>query len=329
MTPLVGFIIVTYSQPQQLLYLCHRLGSMFGDPPIAVHHDFSQCDLDIREFPANVSFVKQWVRTGWGSISVVDAQLAAMRLLYEKADPDWCVNLSGSDYPIQTGDQIMHDLRKTTVDAFLMLKPVVDRGEPFINAGLGELAFDHPRYSQSAFNRYIAIQLLSQRLARKLKQPREAWVLRSKFLIKLRTPFKDDLCCFGGDAWFTVNRRVVQTFLQQTPLWQSLYEHFRSRSMPEESFYHTLIGNTLGVQVSSDNLRYADWRGCYAHPRVLGRQDFPSLLHSTKHFARKFPFDPSLLAELDRVVEARDSKEWGSVCVPSHEHSFHMNRALP
>ncbi len=188
MKPIIGFFIVTYSQPQQLLHLCRKLGDMFGDPPIAVHHDFSQCDLDVTVFPPHVSFVRQWVRTGWGMISVVDAQLAAMRLLYEKADPDWCINLSGTDYPIQTREQIRHDLRETTVDGFFMLRPVEDQGERFVNAGLGELAFDHPRYSQSAFNRYVAIPLLSPQLARKLKQPCEAWVLRSKFLVKRLTP---------------------------------------------------------------------------------------------------------------------------------------------
>ena len=305
MDPVIGFVIVTFSQPTQLLHLCRRLGEMFGDPPIAVHHDFSQCDLDVTQFPSCVSFVRRWVRTGWGSMSVVDAQLAAMRLLCEKANPEWCTNLSGSDYPIQTRERILEDLHRTNVDAFFNLRAVEDRGERFVNAGLGELAFDHPRYSQSAFNRYVAIQLLSPKLAHKLKQPCEAWVLRSKYLIRRLTPFGVSLRCFGGDGWFTANRRVMRMFMEQTPLWQQLYEHYKTRSLPEESFFHTLLGNSPGYQLSDNNLRYADWRGCYAHPRVLGRKDFPRLLSSSKHFARKFPFDPLLLAELDTAVAAR------------------------
>ena len=312
MKPTVGFILVTYSQPQQTLGLCRKLGEMFGDPPIAVHHDFSQCALDTSAFPPFVSFVKQWRRTGWGSMSVVNGQLAAMRLLQEKADPDWCTNLSSSDYPIQTAERILEDLRTPGIDAFWVLRPVEDQGQKFLNEGLGELTFDHPRYAQSAFNRYVAIPLLSPKMARKLRQPCEAWVLKSRALIKRWTPFDGSLRCFGGDAWFTANRRVLRVLLEPTPLWQRLYAHFRSRSIPEESFYHTLLGNTPGLRLATDNLRYTDWRGCYAHPRILGREDFPRLLRSTHHFARKFAFDPELFADLDAAVTAKPvpQRQW-------------------
>ncbi len=111
--------------------------------------------------------------------------------------------------------------------------------------------------------------------------------------------------CFGGDAWFTANRRVMHLLIEETPFWRKLYDHFKSRSIPEESFYHTLLGNSPGFQLLDDNLRYADWRGCYAHPRTLGKDDFPRLLGSSKHFARKFPFDPVLLAGLDAAVSKK------------------------
>lgn len=309
MKPVLGFIIVTYAQPLQTLHLCRRLGEMFGDPPIAIHHDFSQCDLDLSAFPPFVRFVERWVRTGWGTISVVDAQLAAMRLLFDTAAPDWCINLSSADYPIQTGEQILRDLQGAEADAFFMLRRVQDQGQRFVNEGLGELAFDHPRYSQSAFNRYVALPLLSPKTARRLRQPNETWVLRSKFLINTFTPFGSErLQCFGGDAWYTISRRVAYIVMDQTPFWTCLYDHYKKRSLPEESFFHTILGNTPDLRLNDNNLRYADWRGCYAHPRTLGHSDIPMLLQSTDHFARKLPFDVALLAELDAAVEAKDRR---------------------
>ena len=97
----------------------------------------------------------------------------------------------------------------------------------------------------------------------------------------------------------------MHLLIEETPFWRKLYDHFKSRSIPEESFYHTLLGNSPGFQLLDDNLRYADWRGCYAHPRTLGKDDFPRLLGSSKHFARKFPFDPVLLAGLDAAVSKK------------------------
>ena len=307
MTPTLGFVIVTYKDAPQLLHLCERLNAMFGDPPIAVHHDFSQATLNTKLFPCNIHFVEHWIRTGWGSMTVVDAQLAAIRLLYQIADPQWFVNLSSVDYPIQTADQILSDLNVSGIDAFFDLRPITDLGQRYINEGLGELAFHHPRYSQGAFNRYVAIPLMSPGFAKKIRQPNEAWVWKSKFLIRHLTPFGKSIQCFGGDFWFTANRRVAEFLLDETPLWKELHHHFRPRGIPEEAFFHTLLGNTPGYNVCPDNLRYTDWKGCYAHPRTLGSTDFSRLLQSTHHFARKFPFDRGLLHELDQAVVIKET----------------------
>lgn len=302
MKPTIGFVLVTYNEPQQTTFLCRRLSEMFGDPPIAIHHDFSQSNLDRSKLPGNVSLVEPFLRTCWGSMTVVDAQIAAMRLLYATGDPDWMVTLSAADYPIQTAERILTDLSSSVYDAFFDLRAVHDLGERYVNEGLGALAFDHPRYSQGAFNRYAAIPLISTRLARKIGQPQEAWVCKSRSLIRRFTPFDGTLTCYGGDFWFAANRRVGRFLLEETPVWRTLYEHFKRRSTPEESFYHTLLGNTPGFRICPDNFRYTDWTGCYAHPRTLVKGDLPKLLRSTDHFARKFPYDPELFHSIDKAV---------------------------
>ena len=302
MKPPIGFVLITYNVPEQTLFLCERLNAMFGDPPIVIHHDFSKTPLNTAIFPRNVQFIEQWVRTGWGTLAVIDAQLLALRRLYETSDPDWFVHLSSTDYPIQTADFILRDLYENDFDVYIDSRRIEDLGIPFLNEGLGELAFQHPRYPQCAFNRYVAIPLISPKLAKRLRTPNEKWCLKSKFLIRKFTPFGDSLHCYAGDAWLTGNRRFANLLLEQTPMWKTLHRHYRSRSVPEESFQHTLLGNSPGFKVSDDNKRYSDWRGCYAHPRTLGRDDFSRLLHSTHHFARKFVFDPEMLRDLDQAI---------------------------
>ncbi len=303
MSQTIGFLLITHRNADQIQNLSFRLGLMFGAPPIAIHHDSSQELLDGSSFPENVRFVDPIVPTDWGGFSVVKAQFAALKLLYEFADPDWVVLLSAADYPIQTAERILADLGETPYDAFLDSRLIEDLGEPYHDGSLGGFPFAQRLYLQTAYNRYVAQPLLSRKMARRLKTPVEAWVVKSSWIRERRTPFQGNVRCFAGDAWFTVNRRVAHFFLEDTPLRKSLFDHYKSRASPEESIYHTLLGNTSLFRVAPSNLRYTDWEGCYAHPRVLGREDFSKLLASKDHFARKFPNDLEMLSELDQLIQ--------------------------
>jgi Core-2/I-Branching enzyme len=305
MRPPIGFVLTTYNTPEHILYLCERLNAMFDRPPIAIHHDFSQCSLNASLFPGNVRFVEKWVPTRWGSISVTDGLLAALRLLYAESDPDWFVTLSATDYPIQRADYILGELFQSGFDGYLDSRQLKDVGIWIKDEGLGELSFRHPKWVQLGYNRYVAIPLLSPKMARWLHVAVETYCLRSPFLVKRLTPFGGSVVCHGGDAWLTGNRRVAEILLERTDLWEKLYLHYGTRIIPEESFFHTLFANTPGVNLCTDNKRYTDWRGCYAHPRTLGREDFPRLLESKHHFARKFRFDREMFASLDRAVDGK------------------------
>lgn len=310
MKPPIGFVLVTHNRPDQTLFLCQRLNRMFEAPPIAIHHDFSQCDLDTKLFPDNVRFVTYWIPTGWGSIAVVRALLSALRLLYESndgcfGDPDWVVSLSSTDYPIQTADRILEDLALTQFDGFLDSRKIYNYGGFFENKSLGEDPFNQPRYHQVAFNRYVAVPLLSVETCHQYGIPPERFCLRWDWLTRLLTPFGDSFHCYAGDAWFTVTRRVARWLLEDSELHRRLMRHYESRFVPEEAFCHTLLGNAPDFAISPANLRYSDWKGCFAHPRTLGFDDIPRLLTSTDHFARKFPCDPTLFEQIDEAVASK------------------------
>lgn len=304
-TPTIGFVLNTHADVRQTLLLCKRLSAMFGDPPIALHHDFSQTALNKAMFPANVRFIERWLQTSWGSIAVVDAVAEAIRLLYEFADPDWFVSLSATDYPIQTAETILRELAASRVDLYLDSRRIFDPGGAFVNEKLGAESFRHPRFQQFAHRRYVAIPLLSGKAARRLRTPVEKWCLRSEALSKRLTPFDGTVECYAGDAWFTANRRTARFLLEETPLRHRLRRHYASRSVPEESFWHTMIGNEPSLRSSMDNKRFTDWTNCYAHPRTLGRDDFAALLASSHHFARKMKFDPEMLRDLDEAVAGK------------------------
>lgn len=119
MTISVGFVLVTHNHVDQTAFLCRRLNDMFDHPPIAIHHDFGQTSMNVSDFSHNVHVVEDWIETSWASVEVVDANLKALRLLYQKANPDWVISLSNACYPIKTAEAIIAALTAADGDAFI------------------------------------------------------------------------------------------------------------------------------------------------------------------------------------------------------------------
>ena len=117
--PPLGFVLVTHNNPEQIVYLCRALSEKFGGAPIAIHHDVNQCDLPLSKLPSNVSVVKNPVQTKWASITLVEAYLLSLGLLYETASPDWAVSLSAADYLATTPERILAYLQCTAADVLI------------------------------------------------------------------------------------------------------------------------------------------------------------------------------------------------------------------
>lgn len=303
MKPALGFVLATHSNPAQVLFLCQQLTERFAGAPIAIHHDFGKCPLDRSLFPDNVSFVEDYCATRWGGWGVVQGVLAALQLLYRKADPDWFVLLSGADYPIKSARYILRDLETNGYDAYLDYRQIQRCDLPLPTNGWGVENFVAPAWVRLAFERYMAIGFGFYKLATKLGWRRKAIYLKSSFFIRHFTPFSGSVRCFAGDFWLTGNRKAATALLADTPLNRRLMEHFRRRPNPDEAYFHTVLGNDGELKICPDNKRFTDWEGMVNHPRELGETDFPTLVRSPDHFARKMKFDPESLRRLDRLID--------------------------
>jgi len=276
---------------------------MFGEPPIAIHHDFGQCELDMRDFPSNVSFVDKWVATNWGGWGIVEGARRAIRLLYNNADPDWFVLLSGSDYPTKPAGYILDALSGQDYDVYLDNR-LIDNGAPAEMAEVwGRSNHSHPAWKRMAFDRYKVVQVQTRKLTARLKWEYKTAYIHSDYFIKKLTPFNNGIECYAGDLWFTANRKAANILLANDTLNLELIEHFSKCKIPDEAFFHTVLCNHSELNICSDNKRFSDWTGCLYHPRTLTESDFPALLASSDHFARKFDFDPHYLRTLDKMVD--------------------------
>lgn len=284
MNPPIGFIITSYSLPQQLERLVARLNVVFNHPPIVCHHNFHQCALATEHFPKNVSFVRPHLQTGWGTFSTVLSVILALEQLYAPPEtPDWFVLLSGSDYPITTAGQVLKDLQTGGYDAHV--------GHVLIDPDALETD-----WQKMAFRRYGRVHF-------RLPFRKSTLIVRNALLAKIFLPFSKTFQCYAGSFWFSANRRAVRHILDFHKTRPQLARHYAHASLPDESYFITILKNAAALKVNNNTWRYTDWSAGGDHPKTLGLADLPKILGSSAHFARKFDMarDRAVLDELDRI----------------------------
>lgn len=314
MPPFLGFALVTHNQPQQTAYLCHRLSAMFDDPPIVIHHDYSKSHLDPSTLPLQTRIVKNWVTTRWGEATVIDAYLAALRLLHAQDGPEWTVSLSAADYPIKSADYILNDLRNTSADGFLDFRPISKECIQAPDARSIASAFQRPEFMELAYQRYLSFSVIPRILLNRMG-PRTQLLIGNRtryfsgaILTRLFTPFSKSYTPFAGDWWHTINRRAAAVLIEDTPQSRRLRHYFNHRPSPEESYYHTLLLSRPDLHIENDNRRFTVWSDGKAHPELLGYEDVATMVNSSAHFARKFTFEPLLYSAVDSAVNAFTSR---------------------
>ena len=303
----LGFVILSHEpRSEPLRRLVSRLNQILDFPPIVCHHDFHKAALDTAGFSENVTFVENPVQTNWADISLVRALLLGLHTLYKNSSPEWFTWLSTRDYPIRSGNAIEKELKNSEYDVYLDHRLISDATLPNCRGdGDFHLGYDRPSWTAKAFDRYVARVLEYPMINRKGKRTVRRLPLRHPSL-RGATPFHDGFQCFAGDAWFTARRKCAEILLADTPERIDLMAYYWNRTVPDESYCHTLLCNSAGLRICSDNKRFTDWIKGGDHPKTLTLEDLPHMLNSTAHFARKF--DPVISAglfdELDRLTTA-------------------------
>ena len=288
----IGFAIVNYNEPEQLIRLVKTINDLYRTSPIVCHHDFSKCALREELFPKNMRFVHPHIVTQWGHITVPLAALRAFRLLREYYQPDWFFLLSGSDYPVRRADEVEADLSNTKYDAFIDHREILCDALP-----LGQTAtdggFGRPDWIPLAYDRYCTLRrptktsLFSGRLSffdrRQFVPIRNHNINRMSWWFQFNRPFR----IYGGAFWFHANRNAIDRLLYD-PSTRRLLKYYSTRFIPEESIFHSALCNQAGLRICKHHKRYEDWSEGGAHPKWLDVSDVPKIFDSDAYFARKF-----------------------------------------
>lgn len=231
-----------------------------------------------------------------GPTMVANTLHAAALLLKEGGEWDWFINLSSSDYPLVTQDDLLHTFSYLPRDLnfidhtsdigwkeFQRAKPVI------VDPGL-----------------YLT------------KKSDVFWITQRR---SVPTAFK----LFTGSAWMALSRPFIDYCIWG---WDNLprtvlmyYTNFISSP---EGYFHTVACNAhefRNTTVNSD-LHYISWDNPpKQHPHYLTVEDMQMMTGSNAPFARKFHQDDPVLDEIDSdlLFRGRNMTTPGGWCIGSRE----------
>nr|XP_010934023.1 beta-glucuronosyltransferase GlcAT14B [Elaeis guineensis] len=232
-----------------------------------------------------------------GPTMVANTLHAAAVLLREGGDWDWFINLSATDYPLVTQDDLLHTFSYLPRDLnfidhtsnigwkeFHRAKPII------IDPGLYMLKKADVFYIPQRRSVPTAFKLFTG----------SAWMALSRSFI--------DYCIWG---WDNLPRTVLM-----------YYANFLSSP---EGYFHTVICNAQEFRNTTVNhdLHFISWDNPpKQHPHYLTIKHMRGMIDSNAPFARKFPKDDPVLDKIDAELLSRGPGMLvpGGWCVGSREN---------
>lgn len=228
---------------------------------------------------------------------------AAILLKYSK-HWDWFINLSASDYPLVTQDDLLH--------VFSFLPKDLNFIEHTSNLGWREF--------QRAKPLIIDPGLFMN------KKSDVFWVTQ-------RRPLPKAFKLFIGSAWMILTRNFMEyCIMGWDNLPRTVLMYYANFVSSPEGYFHTVLCNTREFRNTTvnDDLHYVLWDSPpKQHPITLSAEHFANMTTSGSAFARKFRADDPVLDRIDKELLGRKrehvtpggwclgSNLWGDPCAVS------------
>ena len=236
---------------------------------------------------ANVEVLtgKSRVNVNWGSFGMIQATINLMKKAALARPSDYYILLSGSDYPIRSRD---------------FLQKILSSGKEFINV----LPAPLPHKPLSRFEHfYFDYNRRRPGFVGHLMMILENTL--SALCIKRKIPFQ----LYAGSQWFAITGKCADHILCTIETDKIYTKLFRYSLIPDEAFFHTIIGNSEFATDTHRNLTYTDWSTNPA-PAVLTEKHIELFEKQTEFegsygkytpvFARKFD---ETNADLIEIIE--------------------------
>lgn len=268
------------------------------DSSFFIHIDLKS---DLRQFSGitgeNVFFSEKRIPVYWSEFSHVTAVFSLLRQALKSPQKfDYFVLLSGSCYPIRSGRYIRSFLERNRGSEFISLVKVPAPGKPLSRINTLWIPSDRP------IQRFTVRALAKVGLAQKDYR---------KYLGNLEA--------YSGSTWWALTSNACQYVLKFAENNPHVQEFFETSFVPDEAFYHTILGNSEFRTRIQRNLHYEDWSAQGPHPAVIGDKHLAVLEAQEKVcvndiygsgevvFTRKVSEENiALLQRIDEMIERKE-----------------------
>ncbi|KAL7103633.1 hypothetical protein ACP275_08G191500 [Erythranthe tilingii] len=201
-------------------------------------------------------------------------------LLKRHKDWDWFINLSASDYPLVTQDDLLYTFSDLKRD-FNFIEHTSDLGWKATQRGM-PLIIDPGLYQTTKSDIF--------------------WVRPNR---NLPTAFK----LFTGSAWMILSRAFVEYCIWGWDnLPRTLLMYYSNFLSSPEGYFQTVICNAQEFvpTVVNHDMHYISWDNPpKQHPHILSLNDTDKMIESGAAFARKFRQDTPILDQIDKDLLGR------------------------
>jgi hypothetical protein len=296
---MIAYLVMAHREPQILRRLVASLAAPWSRAYIHIDKK-----VDIAPFVAalsgspNVAFIENRVPVHWGGWSQVQATINLIQAAASASHPfTRFALLSGDCYPVKDN---------LTIRDFLF----ADGNEYIDVVEMPNAVWDKPlsRLTRWHFEGGHRAAGFAAFCIRRVNELARFWPPRN-----LKAALEDHVP-YAGNTWWILSRDAIEIILTAIAHKQRLVAFYRHSASPDESFFHTIIGNSSAASRVAAGLMFADWSNRQSGPCLINHGHLPGLLSSDVGrrrargeqpalFARKFATENADL--LDKIDAAR------------------------
>jgi hypothetical protein len=292
----ICYLILAHNNPRHFQMLLDAIAD--SNSTVFVHVDAKSSIAEFRgEARSNVVFLDNRISIGWGGFSMITASLNLMRESLKCGEEhDYYCLLSGNDYPIKSVQYIRQYLQEHHGRQFMNLVEIP-------NDAVGKPISRVTKYcvSTESLQKYRVPRVIAHKISRLINK------------LDIQRGYQHALQGmkpYAGSQWWALTRPAVQHILEFVAANPRVVKFFRNIQIPDESFFHTIIGNSAFRENMQRSLSFCDWsRGDRSCPATIDEDHVEffrkgnvvlddSYGKGQLLFARKFPDDSARLIEL-------------------------------
>ena len=236
----LAYLILAHNNPKHLKKLVNSLNS--SNSTFFIHIDAKK---DINDFlnleNKNSIFLEKRINVYWGEFSIVQATILLLnQALSSNNQFDYIILISGTDYPLHSALYIENFFEKNHGKEFINIVPMPcdQMGKPIRR--LTNYKFQSKnKFSHALIKTFTLNGLLN---------------LKRDF-----RPYLGNMAPYAGSQWWALTNSACNFILKFIENNKQFVDFYVNTHIPDESFFHTIIGNSPFMKKVTRNLTYTDW----------------------------------------------------------------------